>query len=53
MSAAISILVTILFVVVVLYLVQKLPIDFTMKQMAQMVVLIVGVVSLLISLGVF
>ncbi|RVL60368.1 MULTISPECIES: Thivi_2564 family membrane protein [Sinorhizobium] len=53
MSAAISILVTILFVVVVLYLVQKLPIDSTMKQMAQMVVLIVGVVSLLISLGVF
>ncbi|WP_322886648.1 Thivi_2564 family membrane protein [Sinorhizobium medicae] len=52
MSAAISILVTILFVVVVLYLVQKLPIDSTMKQMAQMVVLIVGV-SLLISLGVF
>lgn len=53
MSAAISILVTILFVVVVLYLVQNLPIDSTMKQMAQMVVLIVGAVSLLISLGVF
>ncbi|MDX0432961.1 hypothetical protein GOL30_28575 [Sinorhizobium medicae] len=53
MSAAISIIVTILFVVVVLYLVQKLPIDSTMKQMAQMVVLIVGAVSLLISLGVF
>ncbi|AEH79091.1 hypothetical protein I7G86_10090 [Sinorhizobium meliloti] len=53
MSAVISILVTILFVVVVLYLVQKLPIDSTMKQMAQMVVLIVGAVSLLISLGVF
>ncbi|MDX0450944.1 hypothetical protein GOD44_12420 [Sinorhizobium medicae] len=53
MSAAISILVIILFVVVVLYLVQKLPIDSTMKQMAQMVVLIVGAVSLLISLGVF
>lgn len=53
MSAAISILVTILFVIVMLYLVQKLPIDSTMKQMAQIVVLIVGAVSLLSSLGVF
>ncbi|GEC41643.1 hypothetical protein EME01_57150 [Sinorhizobium meliloti] len=53
MSAAISILVTILFVIVLLYLVQKLPIDSTMKQMAQIVVLIVGAVSLLSSLGVF
>ncbi|WP_457811051.1 Thivi_2564 family membrane protein [Sinorhizobium meliloti] len=50
MSAAISILVTILFVIVLLYLVQKLPIDSTMKQMAQIVVLIVGAVSLLVSL---
>jgi hypothetical protein len=53
MSAAISILVTILFVIVLLYLVQKLPIDSSMKQMAQIVVLIVGAVSLLSSLGVF
>ncbi|CAN7641609.1 Thivi_2564 family membrane protein [Ensifer sp. 1H6] len=52
MTAAISILVTVLFVVVVLYLVQKLPIDSTMKQMAQIVILIIGVVSLLNSLGV-
>lgn len=53
MSTAISILVTILFVIVLLYLVQKLPIDSTMKQMAQIVVMIVGAVSLLSSLGVF
>lgn len=53
MSAAISILVTILFVIVLLYLVQKLPIDSTMKQMAQIVVMIVGAISLLSSLGVF
>ncbi|PSS59861.1 hypothetical protein C6558_36165 [Ensifer sp. NM-2] len=52
MTAAISILVTVLFVGVVLYLVQNLPIDSTMKQMAQIVILIVGVVSLLNSLGV-
>jgi VIT1/CCC1 family predicted Fe2+/Mn2+ transporter len=53
MSAVISILVTVLFVVVLLYLVQKLPIDSRMKQMAQMVILVVGAVSLLGSLGVF
>ncbi|WP_128090494.1 Thivi_2564 family membrane protein [Ensifer sp. 1H6] len=53
MTAAISILVTVLFVAVVLYLVQKLPIDSRMKQMAQIVILIVGAVSLLSSLGVF
>lgn len=53
MSATISILVTVLFVVVVLYLVQKLPIDPTMKQRAQFVILIAGMVSLLGSLGVF
>jgi hypothetical protein len=53
MPVIISILVTILFVVVVLYLVQKLPIDPTMKQRAQIVVLIAGMVSLLGSLGVF
>ncbi|RVH27890.1 Thivi_2564 family membrane protein [Sinorhizobium meliloti] len=53
MSATISILVTILFVVAVLYLVQKLPIDPTMKQRAQFVILIAGMVSLLGSLGVF
>lgn len=52
MPAAISILVTILFVIVLLYLVQKLPIDSTMKQMAQIVVMIVGAISLLSSLGV-
>ncbi|MBM3093805.1 hypothetical protein GFB56_23875 [Ensifer sp. T173] len=52
MTAAISILFTVLFVAVVLYLVQKLPIDSTMKQMAQIVILIIGVVSLLNSLGV-
>lgn len=53
MSATISILLTVLFVVVVLYLVQKLPIDPTMKQRAQFVILIAGMVSLLGSLGLF
>lgn len=48
-----SILITVLAVALVLYLVQKLPIDSTMKQMAQIVVAVVGVVSLLSSLDVF
>ena len=51
MSITISILITVLVIALVLYLVQKLPIDSTMKQMAQIVVVIVGIVSLLRSLG--
>jgi len=56
MSIIISIIISILitgFAVLVLYLVQKLPIDSTMKQMAQVVVVVVGVVSLLSYLDVF
>ncbi|PDT55040.1 Thivi_2564 family membrane protein [Sinorhizobium americanum] len=52
MSVVISILVTVLFAVVLLYPVQKLPIDPAMKQLAQVVILVVGAVSLLMSLGV-
>jgi hypothetical protein len=51
-SIIISILITGL-ALLVLYLVQKLPIDSTMKQMAQVVVVVVGVVSLLSYLDVF
>ncbi|AFL49758.1 hypothetical protein USDA257_c11670 [Sinorhizobium fredii USDA 257] len=53
MSIIISILITVLVIALVLYLVQKLPIDSTMKQMAQIVVVVVGIVSLLSSLNVF
>ena len=56
MSIIISIIISILITglaVLVLYLVQKLPIDSTMKQMAQVVVVVVGVVSLLSYLDVF
>ncbi|MGO4625127.1 Thivi_2564 family membrane protein [Ensifer sp. 2YAB10] len=53
MSITISILITVLVIALALYLVQKLPIDSTMKQMAQIVVVIVGIVSLLRSLNVF
>ncbi|WP_139793300.1 Thivi_2564 family membrane protein [Ensifer aridi] len=51
-SIIISILITGL-ALLVLYLVQKLPIDSTMKQMAQIVAVVVGVVSLLSYLDVF
>ncbi|WEX89992.1 hypothetical protein PZN02_005334 [Sinorhizobium garamanticum] len=53
MSIIISILITVLGIALMLYLVQKLPIDSTMKQMAQIVVVVVGIVSLLSSLDVF
>lgn len=53
MSIIISILITVLVIALVLYLVQKLPIDSTMKQMAQIVVVVVGIVLLLSSLDVF
>jgi hypothetical protein len=52
-SIIISSLITGLVIALLLYLVQKLPIDSTMKQMAQIVVVAVGVVSLLSYLGVF
>lgn len=47
MSIIISILITALVIALALYLVQKLPIDSTMKQMAQIVVIVVGIVLLL------
>lgn len=53
MSVIISILITVLVIALVLYLVQKLPIDSTMKQMAQIVVVVIGTISLLSSLDVF
>lgn len=53
MSIIISILITALVIALALYLVQKLPIDSTMKQMAQIVVVVVGIVLLLSSLDVF
>ena len=53
MSIIIGILITVLVIALVLYLVQKLPIDSTMRQMAQIVVVVVGLVSLLSYLDVF
>jgi hypothetical protein len=52
-SVIISILITFLVVILVLYLVQRLPVDARMRQIIQIVVVIIGIVSLLKYLSVF
>ncbi|ESX97531.1 Thivi_2564 family membrane protein [Mesorhizobium sp. LNJC405B00] len=52
-SALIGILITFLVIVLVLYLVQRLPLDGRTRQIAQIVVLIIGIISLLKYLAVF
>ncbi|MDP2411010.1 MAG: Thivi_2564 family membrane protein [Pseudolabrys sp.] len=49
----ISILITFLVVVLVLYLINMLPIDGRAKQIARIIVIIIGVLSLLRYLSVF
>ncbi len=53
MSLLISILITFLVIILVLYLVNMLPIDGRAKQIARVVVIIIGVISLLRYLAVF
>ncbi|MER8979464.1 Thivi_2564 family membrane protein [Mesorhizobium sp. M0870] len=52
-SALISILITSLVIILVLYLVQRLPLDGRMRQIVQVIVLIIGIISLLKYLAVF
>lgn len=52
-SVLIGILITFLVIVLVLYLIQRLPIDARMRQIAQIIVIIIGIVSLLKYLAVF
>ena len=52
-SALVGILITFLVVILVLYLVNLLPIDGRAKQIARIVVIIIGVLSLLKYLGVW
>ena len=49
----VSILVTFLVVILVLYLINMLPMDGRAKQIARVVVIIIGIVSLLKYLAVF
>lgn len=53
MSALIGILITFLVIILVLYLINMLPLDGRAKQIAQVVVIIIGIISLLKYLAVF
>jgi FlaA1/EpsC-like NDP-sugar epimerase len=53
MSVLISILITFLVVVLILWLVQRLPVDARVRQIIQIVVIVVGIISLLRYLAVF
>ena len=52
-SVLISILITFLVIILVLYLVNMLPIDGRAKQIARVVVIVLGVISLLKYIAVF
>jgi hypothetical protein len=53
MSILIGILITFLVVILVLYLINMLPLDGRAKQIAQAIVVIIGILSLLKYLAVF
>ena len=53
MSLAINVLITFLVVILVLYLINMLPIDGRAKQIARVVVIVLGVISLLKYIAVF
>jgi hypothetical protein len=53
MNALIGVLITFLVVILVLYLVNMLPIDGRAKQIVQIIVIVIGVISLLKYLAVF
>jgi hypothetical protein len=52
-SVLISILITFLVVILILYLINMLPIDGRVKQIAQIIVIVIGVLSLLKYVNVF
>jgi len=53
MSILISILITFLVIILILYLVQRLPIDGRAKQIVQIIVVVIGILSLLKYIAVF
>ena len=53
MGTLVSILITFLVVVLILWLVQRLPIEARIRQIVQIIVIIIGIVSLLKYLAVF
>lgn len=52
-SLLVSILITFLIIILVLYLIGMLPVDGRVKQIARIVVIVIGVISLLKYLAVF
>ncbi|MFL6834069.1 MAG: Thivi_2564 family membrane protein [Xanthobacteraceae bacterium] len=53
MNVLISVLITFLVVILILYLVNMLPLDGRAKQIVRVIVIIIGVISLLRVLAVF
>jgi len=53
MSAIIGILITFLVIILVLYLINLLPLDGRARQIARVIVIVIGIVSLLKYLAVF
>ncbi|HEY1361282.1 MAG TPA: Thivi_2564 family membrane protein [Xanthobacteraceae bacterium] len=53
MSVIIGVLITFLVIILVLYLINMLPIDGRAKQIARVIVIIIGIISLLKYLAVF
>jgi hypothetical protein len=53
MSVIISVLITFLVVILVLYLINLLPLDGRAKQIARVIVIVIGIISLLKYLTVF
>lgn len=53
MNALIGVLITFLVIILVLYLVNMLPIDGRAKQIARVIVVIIGIISLLKYLAIF
>lgn len=53
LSILVSILITFLVIVLVLYLINRLPLDARAKQIAQAIVIIIGIISLLKYLAIF
>ncbi len=52
-SVLVGILITFLVVVLILWLVQRLPIEAQLRQILQIVVIVIGIISLLKYLAVF
>jgi hypothetical protein len=53
MSVLIGILITFLVVVLILWLVQRMPVEARLKQILQIVVIVIGIIALLKYLAVF